>query len=265
MKMPVRSIIRAPKGKLLIACDLSQAESWIVAYLADERNMKQALMYSDIHTETAANALFHIPMDEVTKETRYIGKRYNHASAYRMKAERAAQVINKDSDKPPFVTVTLSQSRVFSKDWHSYYNLKNWWAEIDEKMNRNRTIVTSYGRKRVFYEAYGPELLKQATAHEPQSTVADHFNGALQPGNEIPGGLTEIYKKLVKPSNGEVLLLNQSHDSCMLEVPSSSARDLVLEVKSLLYRPVVVRGESVMIPVDAEMGEWWGEFEKVKS
>lgn len=281
-KIAVRSMVRASAGNTLIAFDLSQAESWIVAFRANERNMKQALMYGDIHTETAGNALFHANTGcphtwgikvkgelwvcplcelEVTKLMRYVGKRYNHASAYRMGAERAAQVINKDSDKPPYFTVTVKQSKRFSEAWHNYYNLKGWWLEIEDQLRRTRTIRTTYGRRRTFFAAWGNELFKEATAFEPQSTVADHFNGKLHPELRIPGGLWEVYKQLVKPYSDHKIV-NQSHDSAILEVPKQVAPDLLEPIMKLVKRPLLINNEEFTIPVDLEWGERWSEMEK---
>jgi DNA polymerase I-like protein with 3'-5' exonuclease and polymerase domains len=276
-------MIVAPPGKVLVSCDLSQAESWIVAFRANEPNMKRALQFGDIHTETAGNALFHAATGcahtwnvvtdgllwrcprcarEVTKLMRYVGKRYNHASAYRMGAERAAQVINKDSDKPPYFTVTVRQSKQFSTSWHSYYNLKTWWSDIERQLYETRSLTTCYGRKRIFFAAIGNELWKEATAFEPQSTVADHFNGHIHPQLGIRGGLLEIYRKLVKPYKDRCVI-NQSHDSFIAEVPISDGKDFALEAKALLQRPMVIGDDTFTIPTDAEMGDRWGELERV--
>jgi DNA polymerase I-like protein with 3'-5' exonuclease and polymerase domains len=217
-KISIRSMLVAPPGKLLVSVDLSQAESWIVAYLADEPNMQHSLNYSDIHSDSAAALFFennyciHEWKDIaegakcckkceliIVKTARYIGKRYNHASAYRMKPPRAAQVINKDSDKPPFVVITLEESRMYSERWHRRYNIKLWWSEIEQKLSSNRTLTTTYGRRRTFFGQWGEELFKEATAFEPQSTVADHFNGVTHPELRIEGGLQQIYIQLIKP------------------------------------------------------------------
>jgi DNA polymerase I-like protein with 3'-5' exonuclease and polymerase domains len=280
MKISIRSMFVAPKGKVLLAFDLSQAESWIVAFLANEPNMKRALMYGDIHTETAGNALFFptvgCPHDWrkhgdnfdcaicdriVTKVMRYVGKRYNHASSYRMGAERAAQVINKDSDKPPYFTVTVKESRKFSEAWHNYYNLKPWWSDIEAKLSATRTLITPYGRERTFFAAWGNELFKEATAFLPQSTVADHFNGKLHPEVRQPGGLLEIYRRLVKPYNDRKII-NQSHDSAILEIPAGDAEQTMAEIKPLMLRPVIVNDQEFTIPIDMEIGTRWGELDK---
>src|SRR5881628_249621 len=107
MKYKLRSMIVAPKGKTLIAFDLSQAETWVVAWLANEPNMKHFLLNSDIHTETAV-ALFHKLFAQIIVEERYIGKQNNHANSYGMGPDRQAQVINKRSDQPPYVTVSVA-------------------------------------------------------------------------------------------------------------------------------------------------------------
>jgi DNA polymerase I-like protein with 3'-5' exonuclease and polymerase domains len=282
MKIAIRSMVLAPPGKTLIAFDLSQAESWIVAFLSNERNMKQALQFGDIHTETAGNALFHANTGcphtwavttkgelwtcpncglEVTKLMRYVGKRYNHASAYRMGAERAAQVINKDSDKPPYFTVTVKQSKLFSEAWHNYYNLKFWWSSIEQQLRTTRSIRTPYGRKRTFFAAWGNELFKEATAFVPQSTVADHFNGKTHPELGIRGGLREVHKQLVKPYSDRKII-NQSHDSAIIEVPKGDAQEMLEPIMKLMLRPLVINNEEFTIPVDLEWGDRWSEMTK---
>lgn len=253
----------APKGKVLIACDLSQAESWIVAYRANEHKMKHALNFGDIHRETAIG-FFPKPPELIITEERYIGKQFNHASSYRMGPERAAEIINKKSDQPPFVTVSLLQAKEFSRKWHQLYNVKTWWSEIEDQLNRNRTLVTTYGRKRTFFAAWGNELFKEATAFEPQSTVADHFNGATHPELGIEGGLLAIYRHVILPSKGELKIVNQAHDSLMVECPTEIRMEIAQEMTRWLRRPLVINGEEFTIPSDCEMGERWGEMEKVK-
>jgi|SRR5215203_368569 len=284
MKIHIRSMIVAPKGKVLIAADLSQAESWIVAYLANEHSMKNALLYGDIHTESAGNALFFntvachhfwevkVKGEEwicnscgsiVTKLMRYVGKRYNHASAYRMGAERAAQVINKDSDKPPYFTVTIKQSKTFSASWHSYFKLGTWWGSIELQLRQNRTLITPYGRRRVFFANWGQELFKEATAFVPQSTVADHALGRVQKELGAPGGIKEIKRQLVDPYQDH-RLVNFSHDSYILEVPKQVGEEMAQRSGALFKRPLVVNGEEFTIPVDLEIGERWTEMQSLK-
>jgi DNA polymerase I-like protein with 3'-5' exonuclease and polymerase domains len=276
MKLKIRSMIAAPKGRMFIMCDLSQAESWVVAHLANDPNMMQSLKYSDIHADTAevlfADELSSISISErdwkqsPLLEMRYIGKRNNHANSYGMGPERNAQVINKDSDQPPHVTVTVAQCKIYQARWHAhYFNVKGkFWADVQLQLGKNRTLTTPYGRPRTFFGEWGNELFKEGYAFIPQSSVADHFNGVVHPQLGIEGGLLQVYKRLVKPSNGDILLINQSHDSLMLEVPIPVYQEVALETMSLLKRPMIVNDMEFTIPVDCEVGDRWGEMEKLK-
>lgn len=263
MKVKLRSFLTASPGHVLISMDFSQAETWVVAYLANEPSMKHSLKTSDVHRDTAAFALFNCRPEDVTPVMRYTAKRCNHALSYRMGPERAAQVINSDSDAPPYLVVTNKQTKEFAAKWLQYYKgINNWWLAIDECMARNRTIITTYGRKRVFFGQYGKELAKEMTAFEPQSTVADHCNGRVHPQLNIEGGLRGIYNHIVVPKLGSIV--NQSHDSVIVETPLRLASECAAIMYKEMYRPLIIKDEQFYIPVDCEMGERWGELQEVE-
>lgn len=265
----LRSMVVAPPDHMLVLFDLAQAESWAVAYLANEPTMKAVLKDGDFHRETGQKALFKKSDEEwelieknQRKTMRYTGKRYNHASAYRMGPTRAAEVINKDSDKPPYVTVTVAESKIFYKNWHEYYHIQGWWHEIEFQLQTTRTLRTPYGRIRYFFDPIGDELYKKATAYVPQSTIGDHLNGAVQDEVGVRGGLVEVHRHFVEP--GYIRICNQSHDSIMCEIHRNDLSDICPQIHQLLLRPLVINGEEFTIPVDCEVGERWGELKEQK-
>lgn len=265
-KLAIRSQIIAPPGKRLIAVDLSQAEAWIVAAKAEEEKMFRALNGGDIHSQTACIILDKpegstADNGKLTKDDRYLGKKCNHAFNYRMGPARAAEVINKEG----IVTVTQKDTKKFHQAYINYYlGLRKWWTEIEEKLRVEPILTTVYGRKRRFYQPYGDELFKEATAFEPQSTVADHMFGAVHPELGIKGGILEVYNQIIKPSAGEIKAINTSHDSLILECPVDLVSEITGQTVSIIRRPLVINGNEFTIPVDAEIGERWGEMEKVK-
>lgn len=271
--MKVRSVIRAEKGNVLVSCDLAQAETWIVASLANEENMKHALKFDDIHA-TTAKAIFEIPdfyfenrlvgpkemykvFKLITDEQRYSGKRTNHSTSYMMGPYEFVRRYNEEADTPIYFSV----AKQYQEAWHELYpGVKGWWTRTEHELLRNNgTLVTPYGRRIQFF---GPINLyiKDAIACVPQSTVADHFRGREQKHNEIPGGLRDINKRLPRDAR----ICQQGHDSALVECPTGIAMDVVHIMKTCLHRPLIVNGEEVLIPVDAEIGENWGEMEKVK-
>lgn len=257
--MKIRSIVQAPKGYVLLSCDLSQAESWIVAYLSRDERMKHALLYDDIHSVTA-RAIFSLPDNQKpTDEQRYVGKRVNHATSYRMQPDKFTEVYNKDSP----TSISVAQSRKYQTAWHGLYTrIKVWWGEIEVELRENDGwLVTPYDRAVQFLGPQQGELLRDATAFKPQSTVADHFNGKEQPFNPIPGGLKKLYSTI--PT--ECQIINQSHDSCIIETPFAIWKEVYEIAKECLYRPIIIYGEECKIPVDGKVGERWEEgMEKIK-
>ena len=260
----------APKGKTLCAFDLSAAEAWVVAYLANEPNMKRELSAGDIHSFSAVG-IFDLSVDlsipgkekyeaVVDKEKRYVGKKMNHAGNYRTGPFKIAEFINKEG----IISISVADAKRFHAKWLSTFQLHNWWAEIDAIASSTRTMTTTYGFRRQFWGLYGDDLKKEMTAFEPQSTVADHMHGAIHPELGIRGGNLAIYEDIVLPSKGEIVMCNTAHDSVMLEVPDVLVFSTVPHVISLLKRPLIIKGEEFTIPVDAETGERWGELVKWK-
>lgn len=257
----------AKPGNVLVACDLSQAESWIVAYLSNDPTMKDALAKGIIH-ETTASRLYQKPIDQVTKVERYAGKQCNHAFAYRMEAKKHMVTVNAYSTEPPYITITLPESVQRYTVWHSTYpNVKSkWWPQIDYAILNTRRLTTPYGRVRNFYgglrDGYErTETIKEATAYIPQSTIADHVFGAVQEGG-IEGGIKEIHKRIVEKGLGKII--NTSHDSVCVECIYPNQQDVASLMKSSMMRPLIINGEQFVIPADLEVGDNYGEMTKFK-
>src|SRR5579884_1409338 len=78
----IRKAFIAPKGKVLIDADYSQLELRILAHLTgDEALIKAFNENEDIHAATAAK-IFNVPIDQVTKQQRNVGKTVNFATLY---------------------------------------------------------------------------------------------------------------------------------------------------------------------------------------
>ena len=252
---PIRSFIKAPEGYSLISADLSAAEAWVVAYLAADENMKKYLGLKKLH-EFAASVIFDKPLDQITYMERYTGKKGNHSLNYKTSAEELVRSINKEG----IITISVAKGKIYYAKWHTAFNVKYWWREIEDKINRTRTITTTYGRKRVFYGIINSDLLKEATAYEPQSTVADHMNGAVHDELNIKGGLKSIYENIILPSNNSIRMIQTAYDSILIECPTNLCKEIGERVVKELERPLIVNGQSFTIPVDCDIyPERWGE------
>ena len=260
-KYAIRSMLRASPGYILLSLDLAQAEAWIVAYLANCRAMKEALSRPDefgFHN-TSSRAIFDIP-DTIlpTKDQRYLGKKFNHSGNYGTSAMMISFMVNVESINPPYITLSVADSKRLHAKWKElYFEVPLWWESIQRDLATSRTLRTPYGRERTFYGQWGDSLFKEAYAYKPQSTVGDHCLGLTQDELGIPGGIRSIYKNLVPKG---IRILNTAHDSVIIECPVGTEKEVYAECYSYMYRPLVVNGETIHIPVDGEIGERWGEL-----
>lgn len=262
MKYPIRSMFIAPPGRVLLEFDLSQAESWCVAHFAKDTEMIHALTFDDIHTKTAA-AFFSIPREEVTEQRRYVGKKGNHSLSYRQSFKAWVDNFNVDS-LDQGISLSYRQGEAFWNKWHSLYpNVKNnWWVEVENELRKSRKLTNPFGRRRIFYQPWGNDLFKAATASLPQGTVADHAYGYIQPEIGISGGMLSISEWCDNNPN-LATFVHTAHDSLMLEVLEDAIDDVMPVVYKMYHRPLVINGIEFTIPVDAKVGKRWGELAKV--
>jgi len=263
MKLPVRSFLSAAPGNILLAFDFAQAESWVTAYLANCSAMIHALQTGDIHS-TSARVLYDLHPDATpTKDERYMAKKFNHSFNYGTSPMMIAHMVNVESINPPYITLTVAQARILHEKMKLlYHEIPKWWLDIQRELSQTRLLRTPYGRQRSFLGAWGDGLFKEAYSYIPQSTVADHCNGVVQPELGIAGGMLEIYRQFVKPGR-DIKIINTAHDSVILELPRQLESELLEGCYRLLHRPIIVNGERFTIPVDAEVGLAWGELEVI--
>jgi len=264
-KLPYRTIITTPPNFSLISLDLSAAETWVVAHLANDQNMKRELIEGDIHSFSAC-VIHDLPVPPgqgkskykglINEEQRYLGKKTNHSSSYRTSPYKLCEAINKDGT----VTVSLHQVKRWHTLWHQTFLIRRWWNDIEDNLRQNsNTLTTTYNRSRTFYGIWNDDLLKEATAYEPQSTVADHMRGRLHPEFGIPGGIREIRKQITS-KHPEIKLIQSAYDSVLMEVPDDVVDEIGEQCRSILLRPLVIRGETFTIPVDCDIyPKRWGE------
>ena len=226
--------------------------------------MIDALQSGDIHNTTARVIYDMLPNQDPTKEERYMAKKFNHSFNYGTSPFMITHMINVESINPPYLSITVARAKqMHEKMKLLYHEIPQWWLNIQQELNNSRLLRTPYGRKRRFYGQWGDALFKEAYSYIPQSTVGDHTIGMVQKEIGQEGGLAGIYKQVVKPSNGEVAAINTAHDSVIVECPIAMKDEVMHQVYHLLRRPLLVNGETFTIPVDAEVGERWGELDGI--
>ena len=248
----MKRFILADSGFLLYDLDLNQAESRIVAYISPEPSMIEAFEHGiDVHAKTAS-LIFNKPIEEIgddetkpcsfgtgKKTERYWGKQSDHAFNYDMGPILFARKHG----------VRVSDSKFLIARYHSAYpGIRRMHLWVREEMNRNnQTLINPYGRRRKFMGRPGDTMYRQGYNFIPQSTVADKIN---------IDGLIHIYYNQDIYQN--VQLLNQVHDSIVLQIPISipflEHAEILAHIRDSLETKIDWRGRSFTIPLDARVG-----------
>jgi len=251
----VRQFFMADEDCIIYSLDLEQAENKIVAYISPEPNMIEAFENKeDIHRKTAG-LILNKPPEEVSDEEgsypfgeedwseRKMGKKTNHAFNYRWGYKKFALT----SGLPERVGKALKDSYfMFYPGVIRYHN----WVEAD--LQKSRKLVNCLGRVFYFLDRWGDDLVTDAVAFNPQSTVSDIINSR---------GLDPLYYNQ-KDFYG-LDLLCQVHDEVLFQIPISLGleyhADCLLKLKRSLEQPIRWKQTTFTIPVGAKMGLRWGK------
>lgn len=258
--LSIRDLYIADEGKFLFASDLSQAEARVVDWLSDdEQQIRRYLNGEDVHV-VFASKLFKIPLEELLqlkegddeqkrkfKYMRQLGKTVRHATNYGMGPKKLQEQGMKEGlylDFSECKTLLIAAKSATPM-------LEHWHRRVHEKIERDRTLTTFFGKKRRFGERWGDELNRQAYAFEPQSTVGQLCNR----------GLKRIYHEL---GDQGVDLLLQIHDEVVGQCPLDKPH-LAWRAMQLMQEEIEIRGRPLTIPSELKVGFRWGSLKEVKS
>lgn len=242
-RLPViRSMFIADPGMLMINADLSQAEARIVSHLAEDARMQRLFEEGgDIHTRNAA-MIFGVTTDKVQKPQRQIAKSLVHGANYGIGKDKFAKLIGS----------TPNKAQGFLNQYHNLYmGLRLWHLKVQEHLGRTRIMRTPLGRARMFFGRWSQELVREAIAYVPQSTVGDLLNW----------GIVRCWNAL--PPKWELLM--QNHDAVVAQVPEDTPPEQIVKFFKHYYEiPFEVNGKMIKIPIDIKIGKNWGEMKELK-
>lgn len=228
-------------GKILISLDLSQAEARVVAYIANEATMIGVFERGeDIHC-TLASVCLGKPTSDITPEERTFYKRHVHALNY---GEGPRQLAKRTG-------LPERDAREFMRQYFARFpNIRRWQEETRRRMYKDRTMVNLLGRKRIFFERVGPELLRQMLAHVPQSTVSDYLNFGMRRFHD---------------SYDEAELLLQIHDGFVSQIDPGNLNTCLQALKEAFNIELEANGHHFYIPYKVETGYNWEDLVEVPS
>jgi DNA polymerase-1 len=244
----IRRAIIAPPGWSLISADYSQVELRILADVADEELLIEAFLADqDIHAVTGAR-LFNVPLEQVTRAQRGLGKTINFATIYGVSAFGLSSRTE----------LTPEQARQFLEQYFRTYPRIREYIEVTLTQAREHGYVeTLLGRKRFFPELKNPSL----PYNQRQAVERQAINAPIQ------GTAADIMKIAMISLHGrlqaggyQARLLLQVHDELVLECPHEEVETITALVRDCMQSAYSLR---VPLKVDVEIGPNWRDLEPV--
>lgn len=135
----LRRSILAPKGHVIVVADSAQIEARVLAWLSQQMDIVNAFATKQDVYKLMASVIYNVPIEDVTKDQRFIGKICVLGLGYGMGPQKLQQTLKQGTMGPP-VDISEDECRRIV----SIYRQKNWkikafWKKMDQ-MITNMTL-----------------------------------------------------------------------------------------------------------------------------
>lgn len=245
----VRKLFIPDPGYTLFDVDLQGADAQVVAWEADDEDLKAAFRAGlDVHDKNATDMLGHaytsLPGDTKHGPKARKRKEYKvgiHLTNYGGRQRTLARSLG----------WTVHEAEQFQKRWFSIHPgiNRNWHRRVEAGLVADQCVRNAFGYRRKFFDRLDV-VFPQALAWTPQSTVA-----------------IVTFKAAVKiqqtPALSWIEFLLQVHDSLVFQTPQEH-EERVDEIRAAL-NVTVPYPDPLIIPWSiARSRKSWGEVEAVK-
>ena len=238
----IRKAFLPDEGSVLLSSDYSQVELRIFAHMSHEKNLIQAFIDGkDIHAKTASD-IFHVPMEEVTKDMRRNAKAVNFGILYGISGFGLSEDLGID----------ISSAKKFIDNYlETYPGIQDYMEEAKALAYRNGYVKTLMNRKRVIEELSSKNYMIRSSGERMalntpiQGTAADILKKAM----------VEIYQEF-KKKNLKSKMLIQVHDELVFNVLNDELEEVKKIVQNIMENTFKL---DVPLKVDIEIGNNWYE------
>ena len=223
-----------------LSADYSQIELRLLAHYSEDPHLIEIFSQNgDIHSSTASK-IFNLPLQEVTKEHRYLAKAVNFGIIYGQQAFGLSKQLK----------VSVGQAKEFIETYLNQYPMVSQYIErCKEEAAKKQYTETLFGRKRPLHEINSKnKLLKQAAE---RLAVNSPFQGSN--ADIIKIAMAKIYHYL-KDQNKKSFMILQIHDELLFEVEDSEIVEVTSNVKKIMENVIPLK---VPLTVDIKIGKNW--------
>ena len=239
-KLIRKAFIPSTDNEKIASFDYSQIELRVFAAMSGATNMIEAFKHNlDIHAKTASE-IFHVPIDEVTKDQRRKAKAVNFGIIYGISSFGLSEDLG----------INVGEAKAFIEEYlDAFPGIKNYMNTLIHDAYKNGYVLTLTGRKRIIDEITNKNyIIRQAgeriALNTPvQGTAADILKIAMIKIDE------EMTSRNLKSK-----MLVQVHDELVFEVDNSE-----IEIMHELVERIMTTCYNLDVPleVDYEIGNNW--------
>ena len=257
----VKGCIKAKDGNVIVAMDLTTAEVYCAAVLADDKNLMKVFKDGGNFHSTIAKQVFRLPceVEDVAEHysiERQQAKAVTFGIMYGAGPAKISEQVTKDSGK----YFSPAEAKGVIDDYFTAFpKLKAWLSNTQKFIQANGFIYSHFGRKRRLPNVFSQD--KGIASHEVRSGVNALVQSVASDVNLL--GAIEMQKYIVQ-TGMKAKIFALVHDSILAEVPED---EVELYSKKLQEFVQADRGLSIPgapIGCDFDIGGDYsmGKFEK---
>ncbi len=230
----IRKSFVSDEDSVILSSDYSQIELRVFAHLANIDSMKEAFLNNfDIHTHTAS-LIYHVDMDNVTKDMRRGAKAVNFGIIYGISSYGLSQDLG----------ISPKEAREFIDNYFKTYpGIKNYMDEEIKRAYELGYVKTITGRRRVINE------LKNTNYNIRSMGERMALNTPIQGSSAdiLKMAMIKIDKEFIKKKLKSKMLL-QIHDELIFNV----CNDELEEVKKIV-KDIMEKIYKLSVPLEVEI------------
>ena len=257
----VKGCIKAKDGNVIVAMDLTTAEVYCAAVLADDKSLMKVFKDGGNFHSTIAKQVFRLPgeVDDVAEHysiERQQAKAVTFGIMYGAGPAKISEQVTKDSGK---YFSPAEAKGVIDDYFEAFPKLKAWLSNTQKFIQANGFIYSHFGRKRRLPNVFSQD--KGIASHEVRSGVNALVQSVASDVNLL--GAIDMQKYIVQ-TGMKAKIFALVHDSILAEVPED---EVELYSKKLQEFVQADRGLSIPgapIGCDFDIGGDYsmGKFEK---
>lgn len=235
-----RAFISRGEGFKLMAADYSQIELRIIAALSGDKNMIAAFQSGqDIHAATAAK-VFHVPIDEVTRDQRSSAKAVNFGIIYGQSAFGLSQNLN----------ISRTEAKqIIDSYFEQYSTIKDYMDGAVAQAREKGYVETIMKRRRYLKDINSANAVVRGFAE--RNAINAPIQGSA--ADVIKLAMIAVFRAMQKEQLKSKMLL-QVHDELVFDVHESEVELMKTLVKREMESAVQL---AVPMQVEMEIGDNW--------